>query len=172
MNRKVPSNAFEHYFSLGPSRSYQAVAEKYGVTKQAITKVAARERWPERLSELESQARQRSNEKAAETLEEMNERHRKILRAVLNKAIEGLKAVPVSTARDILRALELVMRQDRLIHGEPGERAGLSLEEITRREIQTLLIMDDDEEEAEEVPPLVPMDPSTGGGEGDSDAPE
>jgi hypothetical protein len=147
VNRKVPSNAFEFYFSLGPSRSYQAVADRYGVTKQAITKVAARERWPERLAELEDQARQRSTEKAMETLDEMNERHLKILRAVQSKAIEGLRSMPVATARDILRALELVMRQERVIRGQPGERGELSLEEITRRELQTLLIVGEEEEE-------------------------
>lgn len=159
MNRKVPSNAFEFYFSLGPSRSYQAVADRYGVTKQAITKVAARERWPERLAELEDQARQRSTEKAVETLDEMNERHLKILRAVQSKAIEGLRSMPVATARDILRALELVMRQERVIRGQPGERGELSLEEITRREIATLLIMDDDNEDeslAAKTPPTSP----------------
>jgi hypothetical protein len=160
VNRKVPSNAFEFYFSLGPSRSYKAVADRYGVTKQAITKVAARERWPERLAELEDQARQRSKEKAVETLDEMNERHLKILRAVQSKAIEGLRSMPVATARDILRALELVMRQERVIRGQPGERGELSLEEITRRELQTLLIVGDEKEEAADAVPPTQADPA------------
>jgi len=163
VNRKIPTNAFEYYFSLGPGRSYQAVAAHYVVTKQAITKVAQKERWAERLAELEVQARQRSTERAAETLEEMNERHLKILRAVLNKAIEGLKAVPVSTAKDILRALEMVIRQERLIRGQPDDRPEMSLEEITRREIATLLIMDDDEEDESPAAKDPPTPPDEGG---------
>jgi len=160
VNRKVPSTAFEFYFSLGTGRSYQSVAAHFGVTKQAITKVAARERWAERLAELESASRQRSTEKASETLDEMNERHLKILRAVQSKAIEGLRSMPVSTARDILRALELVMRQERVIRGQPGERGELSLEEITRREIQTLLIVGEEEQEEQiNAPPPAPADP-------------
>lgn len=162
MNRKVPSNAFEHYFSLGPARSYQAVAERYSVTKQAITKVAARERWAERLAGLENEARQRSTDKAVESLDEMNDRHLKILRAVQAKAIEGLRSMPVSTARDILRALELVMRQERVIRGQPGERGELSLEEITRREIQTLLIVGDEKEPADALPSVQANPPPVG----------
>ena len=43
--RKIPPEAFDHYFSLGPERSYEAVARKYGVTKRAVTKLAKRESW-------------------------------------------------------------------------------------------------------------------------------
>ena len=35
--KKIPADAFEHYFVLGPGRSYQQVAEKYSVTKRAVT---------------------------------------------------------------------------------------------------------------------------------------
>ena len=35
--KKIPPDAFDFYFSLGPPRSYQAVADKYGVTKRAVT---------------------------------------------------------------------------------------------------------------------------------------
>ncbi len=51
--RKIPDNAFDFYFGLGPSRSYQAVADEYGVTKRAVTKLATKERWQKRLEELE-----------------------------------------------------------------------------------------------------------------------
>jgi len=54
--------------------------------------------------------------------------------------------MPVSTATDILRALELVIRQERVIRGQPGERGELTLVEITRHEMQTLLIIDEEDE--------------------------
>ena len=41
MNRKIPPDAFAYYFSLGPNRSYLAVAKHFGVSKQAVTKLAA-----------------------------------------------------------------------------------------------------------------------------------
>ena len=71
---KIPADAFDHYFALGPGRSYQAVAEKYGVTKRSITKLAKRENWQRRLHDVEAKARERSDERKGETLDEMNER--------------------------------------------------------------------------------------------------
>ena len=54
--RKLPDNAFEHYVSLGPARSYQQVAEHFGVSKRAVTNLAASENWPGRLAELKRDA--------------------------------------------------------------------------------------------------------------------
>ena len=54
MAKKIPTDAFDYYFSLGPSRSYQAVAEKYGASKRAVVGVAKRENWQKRLLEVET----------------------------------------------------------------------------------------------------------------------
>ena len=56
MTRKIPEDAFELYVSLGPERSYAAVAEQYGVTKRAVVKRAKAEAWSERLAKIEDQA--------------------------------------------------------------------------------------------------------------------
>ncbi len=48
--KKIPPDAFDFYFSPGPPRSYQAVADKYGVTKRAVTNLAGREDWQRRLA--------------------------------------------------------------------------------------------------------------------------
>ena len=45
MSGKIPPDALEYYLGLGPDRSYQKVADHYGVSKRAVTKLAARERW-------------------------------------------------------------------------------------------------------------------------------
>jgi transposase len=79
MNRKIPADAFGYYFSLGPGRSYQTVAAHYGVSKQAVTKLAQREDWQTRLETIERQARQKVDESAVESLEGMNQRHLKTL---------------------------------------------------------------------------------------------
>ena len=52
--KKIPSDAFDYYFSLGPGRSYQQVADRYGVTKRAVTALAKRESWQARLADVES----------------------------------------------------------------------------------------------------------------------
>ncbi|MHC4946473.1 MAG: hypothetical protein ACYTG7_25970 [Planctomycetota bacterium] len=40
MNKKLSPDAFAYYWSLGSERSYQAVADKYGVSKRAVVSVA------------------------------------------------------------------------------------------------------------------------------------
>ena len=67
--RKIPQDAFAFYVSLGPARSYQKVAEHYGVTKRAIVNAAKRDRWQEQLEELEHTARGDAREKMKSTIE-------------------------------------------------------------------------------------------------------
>jgi hypothetical protein len=149
MERKIPSEAFDFYASLGAARSYQAVADKYSVTKQAITKCATRERWQSRLEAIEARARERSDQKAVESVEEMNQRHLKMLAVVERKALEALRNFPMATAMEAVRALEIAMRQTRLIRGEPTERSVTSIEETIRREYERWMVPSDDERAGE-----------------------
>jgi hypothetical protein len=152
VNRKIPPDAFEQYFSLGPERSYEALAKSCGVSKRAVSKLATKERWQERLRELERKARERSDEKVLETLEDMSARHLKVLRFIQNKAIEALKSMPLDSAMEAVRAYHVSVEKERLIRGEPSDRTEMSLEEITKREMRTLLVrVRDDPEERREV---------------------
>ena len=136
--RKIPEDAFYHYVSLGPQASYEEVAKRYGVTKRAVVRVATKERWQERAAEIESEARARSRERAVESLEAMNERHLKSVRVVQARAIEALKAMPLDTAMGAVRALDLAIKQERAIRGEPTE-GGSDLEAVIRREYERWL---------------------------------
>ena len=60
--------AASYYAGLGPARSYQSVAEHYGVRKQAVTKLAVRESWQQRLEDIERKARENVDQRAAESL--------------------------------------------------------------------------------------------------------
>jgi hypothetical protein len=133
MNR-VPTDAYQHYVSLGPQRTYEALARHYGVSKRAITKRASREQWQERLSKVEAQARDRFDEKLAETLEAVNGRHLKTLRLVQAKAIEALRSMPLQSAMSAIRALDMAIKQERVILGEPNERTAVSVEDTIKRE--------------------------------------
>jgi transposase len=146
MNRKIPPDAFSYYFSLGTGRSYQAVAEHYGVSKRAVSNMAEREGWQARLAELERKARDKADEKALETLEDMNSRHLKVLRFIQNKAIEALKAMSIESAMDAVRAYGLSLDKERTIRGEPNERSAISIEEIIKEEMRELLVVVDDDE--------------------------
>ncbi|TAH37729.1 MAG: hypothetical protein EYC70_07110 [Planctomycetota bacterium] len=134
MHRKIPSDAFAFYMSLGAERSYQAVAAQYGVSKQAVAKAAIREGWAQRIQEVERKARQRTDEKAVETIEEMTARHLKALRVLMGRALQTLQAMPLGTAMEAARVIDIVIRQERVARGEPSDRQEINAEELMRKE--------------------------------------
>jgi hypothetical protein len=145
VRRKIPQDAFELYLAMGPGRSYQALARQLSVSKQAVTKLAGREAWQDRLEEIESRARTESDQHVVGVLAEMNERHLKVLRVVQGKALEALKEKPLRSGMDAVRALEMSIRHERVIRGEPSDRAELDVETVTRREMRRWMQVIDDE---------------------------
>lgn len=143
MAKKLPPDAFDYYFSLGPGRSYQAVAAKYGASKRAVTLLAKRENWQRRLLEVEAKARERSDQRKVETIDEMNERHLKALKFLFAKAIENLQRAPLEKSPAAVRALEVVIRSERTIRGEPADRTALAVEDTIKREYERWLVHDD-----------------------------
>ena len=140
MARKIPPEAFDAYFGMGRDRSYEAVAGRYGVTKRAVTKLAAKEDWQNRMLALEAKAREASDKKKVETLEAMRERHLKAMRAIQVKALETLKRMDIGSAMDAVRALALSVREERVILGEPSERTAISVEDTIKREYERWMV--------------------------------
>ena len=95
MSRKIPPDAFTFYFSLGPERSYRALAEKYECSERAIAKVAAKEDWQGRLNDLEAKARTHSDQQILESLEGMNLRHIKTARMLQKRGIEAMQSMKI-----------------------------------------------------------------------------
>ncbi len=159
MAKKIPPDAFDYYFALGPGRSYQAVAVKYNVTKRAVLDIAKREKWQERLDEIHRKARENATEKALESLEQMNERHLSTLKVIQSKALAALRAMPLNSALAAVRALDLSIRQERTIRGEPSDRTAVSVEDTIKREYERWMLTSDKNtdpsEEAEDVDALV-----------------
>lgn len=139
MNR-LPQEAFSYYVELGPARSYEAVAKKFGVSKVTVVNRAAKERWQERLREAEEEARRQANRKAADTLQEVKARQLQEARILEHRALEALKTLPPDKAVKAAVMLQIAWRQELLLLGEATERSELSIEEVTQREIQTLLL--------------------------------
>lgn len=136
MARKIPPDAFSFYFALGPGRSYQAVAREYGVSRQAVAKHAEREGWAARLKEMDQKTRERAEQKAMETVAEMNERHLKIAKVIQGRALEALRQMPLQKAIDAVRALGVSIDIERRVRGEPEDAAGQDIEAIIRREYE------------------------------------
>lgn len=162
---RLPTESFDHYVALGPDRSYDAVAKKYGVSKATVLRHAEKHRWQERLREAEKASREVANKKAVDTLQAVKDRQLQEARILEHRALEALKSLPPEKAAKAATMLQIAWRHELLLLGEPTERTELSVEEITRREIQTLLTFseeaddfgegDDDELELEEAAPSV-----------------
>lgn len=153
MSRKIPSDAFERYVALGVERSYEALATQFGCSRRAVTKRAATEKWQERLREVERKARDRTDADLVDSRVEAGKRHLKLARFLQSKGVEVLSRAPIQTPADAIRAIAIGIDKERLILGEPTERNEMSIEEITKREIQTLLeVVDvpDEEDDGDE----------------------
>lgn len=134
MKRKLPSDAFTFYVSLGPERSYGAVAKHFHVDKRTVLRHASAQKWQAQLAEIEKKAQAKTQERLVSTLDEMNDRHLKVLRAVLGKALEALRATPLRSASDAVRAIDICVRHERVILGEPSDRNAVDIESISRAE--------------------------------------
>ena len=80
-----------------------------------------------------------------ETLEGMNDRHLQTLRVVQRKALETLRTMPLSTAMEAVRALDMSIAKERLIRGEPTDRTA-SVEEVIKHEYENWLTQGDDDD--------------------------
>ena len=152
MTRRIPTDAFEFYISLGEDRSYQQVAENFKFTKRAIQNCAHRENWARRLEKIERESRERTDRRLGETLDDIRERHLKTLRAMNGRALEALKTYPISSGMDAIRAAEAVIKLERLIVGDPTDRSAVSIEEVIRSEFARWTGDDDDGGECDDEP--------------------
>ena len=156
--KRLSPDAFSYYVELGPTRSYDAVAKRFGVSKVTVVNHATKERWQERLREAEEKAREAANKKAVDTLQEVKDRQLQEARILERRALEALKTLPPEKAAKAATMLQIAWRHELLLLGEPTERAELSVEEITKRELQTLLLPDDAPDEWNDIqePPDAP----------------
>jgi len=136
---RLPIEAFDHYVGLGPERSYEAVAEKFGVSKATVVRQAEKHRWQERLREAEQDAREEAHKRAVETLQAVKDRQLQEARILERRALEALKTLPPEKAAKAAAMLQIAWRHELLLLGEPSERTELTIEEVTQREMRTLL---------------------------------
>ena len=137
--RKLTEDAFGYFVSLGAARRYQDVVDHFKVSKRTVVAAAKRENWVERLAKIDRDAQVNADLKLQETVEAMKVRHSKMLRAMATRAAKGLQEFPLTTGMEAIKASEMVIKLERLLVGEPGDRTEIDIKEVTKREIQTLL---------------------------------
>lgn len=135
MNKRLPAEALAYYLAQGQARSYQAVADHFGVSKRTVTATAARERWQAQLDAAEAKSREQIGQRYAETLEQANERHVKLGRFLQSQGISALKSVASMSSADGIRAIKTGVEIERQGLGEPADPTQ-DIEEIIRREYQ------------------------------------
>lgn len=144
---------FQYYVSLGDTRSYQRVADHYGVQKNTITRIAIDHEWMARLKLIEAEARREADKKLADMRAEAYERHMKLAKFVQSKAVQGLQAHAFDSARDASRALVDGVKLERTVMGESTEFQTVSVQAITRREVEKFVtgsLFPDEDATAEE----------------------
>jgi hypothetical protein len=144
--QKLPGDAFTYYVSLGPARSYQAVADHYEVAKRTVVRTAEREDWSARLEAIEKQAREDADKSLAEDLAEMAQRHRKMLRAMASRAAKAMSEFPLTDGMQAIKAAEITIKLERLLAGEPTERTSVDIEQTIKREYGRWLERGDEDE--------------------------
>ena len=137
--KRLPPDAYSYYVELGAERSYEAVAKQFGVSKVTVVNHAAKERWQERLREAEEKAREEANKRAVDTLQAVKDRQLQEARILERRALEALKTLPPEKASKAAAMLNIAWKHELFLLGEPSERTELTVEEITKREMETLL---------------------------------
>lgn len=122
MSQAFPGGAFEYYVSLGMLRGFDLVAKHFDVDVHAVTDVATRERWSERLLSIEREAQERVDAKLVDSVEQMRLRHKKMLQAIAGRAVKALQEHPLKSGFDGVRAAAIVIRLERLLADESGQR--------------------------------------------------
>lgn len=132
---RLSENAFDYYLGLGNARSYQAVANHFGVCKQTVTNHAKKQRWQQRIAEATQAARNEAEAAFKRDEVDRKRHHLKVSRELIAKAADVLRVLPM-TAMESVQTIDMAMRCERLLLGEPTDRTENTLEEILREDVR------------------------------------
>ncbi len=143
-NSMVPPDAFALYVGMGQDRTYEAVAKHYGLCKRTILRAAIRDRWQQRLEDIEREAQAATDAKLAKAMLDMNMRHRKLLLGIASRAAQALSQFELKSAMEAVRAAEVAVKLERLLAGEATETKTLSIEQVSRDEVSRFLVAENE----------------------------
>jgi hypothetical protein len=78
----------------------------------------------------------------------MHERHLKMMSLIQRRALEALRSMPLDSAMDAVRALDLAVKSERVVRGEPGDRSAVDVERVIRGEYERWLTVEGGEKNA------------------------
>lgn len=144
---------FQAYVAMGDSRSHVRVAEMFGISKVSVTAIAVKYEWMKRLREIDEEARREADKKLMAARVEAHERHLKLAKLIQSKGVQGLQDHRFDNARDAAKAVVEGVKLERTSLGEPNDHHTLSVQAVTRREVETLLtasLFPEEDEEQEQ----------------------
>ena len=150
--KRIPDDAFETYVAMGPGRSYQALADKLHVDKRTVVRLATKENWTQRLAKIQEEVRAATDKKLVSDLQAVREQQLREVRFLRSEALKAMKGLTPEKAIKIASALSIAWRHELLLLGEPTDRQASTVEEITKREIQTLILREGEEDEWDAEP--------------------
>lgn len=140
---------FREYVAQGSGRSYANVAAKFDTTKRRIVRVSKRGNWLARLAVIERDAKVEADRRLTESRAEVDERHLRMIRAIASRGLQGLQAHQFDNARDSARAVEAAVKLERTVLGQPNEHLDVTVQEVTRRELDHFLTTEDEDNDDE-----------------------
>lgn len=144
---------FQAYVAMGDSRSHVRVAEMFGISKVSVTAIAVKYEWMKRLRDIDEEVRREADKKLMAARVEAHERHLKLAKLIQSKGVQGLQEHRFDNARDSAKAVVEGVKLERTSLGEPNDHHTLSVQQLTKREVDMLLtgpLFPEDEAEEEE----------------------
>lgn len=132
---KLPASAFDFYWRLGPKRTIAAVAEEYDCSREAVENRAEWDQWRERLTAIERGVVDGIQRAAIREVLDMNERHLEAVRTIQRQALLQLQKKPIDNTPDALRALDMALKHERLVLGQPTEHTQIGIGDVIKREL-------------------------------------
>jgi hypothetical protein len=129
--------AFNHYYSLGETRSIPKVAREYSVSEAAVKKWSRAFGWQARIEQRDIENARRLEQKTNTVVVNAKAQYRQIIRAAIGRWVEHFRAqkVPIGSIMDLERLVKL----DLLLMGEATERSEHDLSNLSDAEIDARL---------------------------------
>lgn len=121
-NESQPAfEAFAKYRDQVSKRSIRRVAQELGKSATLMTRWSIEWQWVDRVKAYDAELDRKARDIRLEEIKRMNETHAKAATALITKALQRLKDMPLDEMRpsDVVNFIEKAAKLERLARGEP-----------------------------------------------------
>jgi len=136
--------AFQVYYSLGPTRSYSKVASEFGVSQSAVKSWGRSFGWQQRVFEQDAEVAREVANRTIGTEIDRRERSMKIVEMAL---VRLAKAIADGQVRMTLSDLDRLLRLEAFLRDEPDSRQEVVFGDLRNKSTEELRQMMRDEME-------------------------